>query len=196
MYPAGNGYWCGQYPFWDKGTLVGDNTDCAGFLAPLTNIPVQNMRVLVLGAGGAARAILQGLVERKAAHIDLTTPSNKRHIALADEFGAHPLPWEARHTIAADMVVNTTPVGMHGSLVDQSPYDMTEASHLPSIAYDIVYNPLETRFVREAKQHGIATISGRTMFFEQGNAQFNLWTGKNLPPLAKTALDDALNAQP
>ena len=178
--------------------LWGDNTDIAGFLAPLTAMRMDfaAQTALVLGAGGAARAVVGGLALSGCRHIHITTPSNKSHLPLVQQFSATPVNWEDRHSVEATLVINTTPLGMHGSHEDESPWDFAKGALPPqAVAYDIVYNPLETRFLREARAHGLASITGREMFFAQGNAQFRLWTGMDLPDAARRALDHALDSQ-
>ena len=109
-----------------------------------------------------------------------------------------------RHDVAARLVVNTTPLGMRGKAEQDTPYNFSlnkplapasDANATP-IAYDIVYNPLETRFLREARAAGRRCISGLEMFFGQGDAQFRLWTGQSLPPESRRALEAALGQQP
>ena len=102
------------------------------------------------------------------------------------------------------LVVNTTPLGMRGKAEDDTPYDFSLAGAFSAagaakatpLAYDIVYNPLETRFLREARSAGRRCISGLEMFFGQGDAQFRLWTGQGLPPESRRALEAALGQQP
>ena len=171
-------------------------------------MPLGGADVLLLGAGGAARAVAAGLAApdnaKRPARIFVATPSDKSHLPLADEFGLTPLLWKDRHEPSALLVVNTTPLGMRGKAEDDTPYDFSLAGALPAngaakatpIAYDIVYNPLETRFLREARAAGRCCISGLEMFFGQGDAQFRLWTGQGLPPESRRALEDALGQQP
>lgn len=178
--------------------LWGDNTDIAGFLAPLTAMRMDfaAQTALVLGAGGAARAVVGGLAMSGCRDIYIATPSNKSHLPLVQQFGAAPVNWEERHSVAATLIINATPLGMHGSHEDESPWDFAQGALPPqAVAYDIVYNPLETRFLREARARGHVCITGRDMFFAQGNAQFRLWTGMDLPNAARQALDNALDSQ-
>ena len=182
--------------FWDACVLWGDNTDCAGFLAPLAAVDLTNKKALILGAGGACRALICGLQEKQLAEIYLCTPSNKRHLELAREFGCKDINWDERHNVAVDLVVNATPLGMFGPNLDASAYDFKKAQDLthalPKIAYDIVYDPYTTRFLKEAQDLGIQTISGFEMFFAQANAQFVLWTSQNLPKESKEILRKVL----
>ena len=194
--------------YWKGESLCGENTDVAGFMAPLANVSLAGADVLLLGAGGAARAVAAGLVtaapHNRPARVFVSTPSDKSHLTLADEFGLTPLLWQNRHEPAPLLVINTTPLGMRGKAEDDTPYDFSLAAPLSAggaaratpLAYDIVYNPLETRFLREARAAGRRCISGLEMFFGQGDAQFRLWTGQGLPPESRRALEAALGQQP
>ena len=192
--------------YWQGDRLCGENTDVAGFMAPLAGVPLAGADILLLGAGGAARAVAAGLVSPaphdRPAHIYVATPSDKSHLPLAEEFGLTPLLWQNRHEPAPLLVINTTPLGMRGKAEDDTPYDFSLAAqcapsgNTATLAYDIVYNPLETRFLREARAAGRRCISGLEMFFGQGDAQFRLWTGQGLPPESRRALETALGQQP
>lgn len=181
--------------FWQDGKLWGDNTDVAGFMAPLQalELPVETP-VLLLGAGGAARAVAAGLTLAGFRHIRIATPSNASHRALAERFGLEPVDWEARHDAPAGLAINTTPLGMRGKHEGESPCDFSRLHPADgcALAYDIVYNPLRTAFVADAEAHGRRCITGVEMFFGQGNAQFLRWTGRELPAAARAALDAAL----
>ena len=194
--------------YWKGERLCGENTDVAGFMAPLANVPLAGADVLLLGAGGAARAVAAGLVtaapQNRPARVFVATPSDKSHLPLAEEFGLTPLLWQDRHEPSPLLVINTTPLGMRGKAEQDTPYDYSLAKPLAPataatatpLAYDIVYNPLETRFLREARAAGRRCISGLEMFFGQGDAQFRLWTGQGLPPESRHALEAALGQQP
>lgn len=194
--------------FWKGDRLCGENTDVAGFMAPLAGMPLGGADVLLLGAGGAARAVAAGLAAPRSGdrpgRIFAATPSDASHLPLAEEFGLTPLRWKDRHEPSPLLVINTTPLGMRGKAEDDTPYNFSLAGALPAFsaanatpaAYDIVYNPLETRFLREARAAGRRCISGLEMFFGQGDAQFRLWTGQGLPPESRRALEAALGRQP
>lgn len=182
--------------FWDGDALCGSNTDVGGFLAPLEGLELTEAPILLLGAGGAARAIAAGLRLRGCRAVHVCTPSDTSHLPLAEEFGLVPLRWEQRHSLAAKLVVNATPLGMRGKHEAASPYDFTLAPIPDGLAYDIVYNPLETRFLREARAAGRRCLGGGEMFYAQGDAQFRLWTGQALPPAAREALNRALGCTP
>lgn len=166
--------------YWRDGKLWGENTDVAGFLAPLHAQEDLPQKAIVLGAGGAARAAVAGLQE-----LGLTVFVSARTLekaqALTDELGGTPLPWEERTQAldGAGLVVNATPLGMSGERQEQSPWPAE--TWTPSMtAYDMVYNPLETRMLREAKAAGASPIDGLSMFVGQGLEQFRLWTGQEL----------------
>ena len=136
--------------------------------------------VLVLGAGGAARAVVAALV-RAGAHVTVSSRTAERAAKLAEELGCKSCDWQARHNmVQSNVVVNCTPVGMHPN-VDESPL---HASFLKPglVIFDTVYNPEHTLLVREAESRGCGVISGVDMFVRQAAKQFELFTGI-APPL-------------
>lgn len=177
--------------FWRDGALCGENTDVDGFLAPLAGRRLDCMDALILGAGGAAHAAAAGLRLAGLRRAWVCTPGNRRHIALAERFGFSPLDWSERYRHPADLVVNATPMGMKGELVDENPYDFSRVPGAGT-AYDLVYNPARTRFLLSAAAAGRETIGGADMFFGQADAQFRIWTGKNMPESSRIALAEVL----
>ncbi|MFP5222751.1 MAG: shikimate dehydrogenase [Acidobacteriota bacterium] len=181
---------------WEGGRLVGHNTDVAGFLSPLLELKSATGSVpesaLVLGAGGAAKAVLAGLHEIGVTRITVCNRDFERAAAFASQFLADAVAWERRHSVEARLVVNTTPMGMTGKAPDVSP--LPQQYWTPDhLAYDLVYNPRRTLFLREAQAAGAGVIDGLSMFAAQGAAQFRLWTGLELPMReAETLLADAL----
>lgn len=135
--------------------------------------------VLILGAGGAARAVAHAL-HRAGAIVHIANRTSERAEKLADEINAEALDWNARHKEGCDLVVNCTPVGMHPH-VDESPL---HASFLrpDMVVLDMVYTPETTMLIREAKTRGAQVITGVDLFVRQAGAQFQMFTGK-LPPL-------------
>lgn len=165
--------------YWDNDQLTGDNTDIAGFIAPLLATPKNFSRALILGAGGAAKAVVAGLCELGVSQITICNRSKNRAEALAREFSVSFVEWEVRGNIDADLIVNTTPLGMEGENVGLSPYPK-EAFRDKGTAYDLIYNPLQTRFLTEASSVGWDIVDGLHMFAGQGIEQFRIWTGHTL----------------
>ncbi|EPR44022.1 Shikimate dehydrogenase [Desulfovibrio sp. X2] len=183
--------------YWRDGRLVGENTDVTGFCAPLRGLPgaaAELSPALVLGAGGVARAAVAGLRELGAGRIILANRSPERGRALAREMSCEVVAWEERGDVGPTLVVNATALGMSGERVDQSPWP-AEAFRPGMIAYDLVYNPVRTRFVREAEEAGCRAVDGLTMFLEQAAEQFRLWTGCEMDmALGRSLLAEALSA--
>lgn len=179
--------------FWKDNALCGENTDVEGFLKPLEGQRLKTRRVLLLGAGGAAHAAAAGLHMQGCSMVWVCTPGNRRHLDLATRFGFSPVPWADRHAVRPDFIINATPLGMAGKHAGETPYDFSRAGACSSgLAYDIVYNPLQTRFLAEAARAGWRTISGEKMFIGQAGAQFRRWTGQGLPDAALQTLYAAL----
>lgn len=175
----------------EEGELCGDNTDAAGFIIPLhEKMSVERADVAVLGAGGAARAVVWSL-SRAGAHVTVFARRLEKAKALADEFGtdAAPLTSDARFG-KFDVIVNTTPLGTVGELVNESPARRAQLSGA-HLAYDLVYNPHETLFLREAAAAGLETLGGLQMLVEQAAGQFEMWTNENAP---RTEMLDAARA--
>ncbi len=174
--------------FWREGALRGDNTDLEGFSAPLRNRPPCGL-ALVLGAGGAARAVLAALRQLNVPERILAARDPAKAAPLAREFGCRVLPWAERASVRPRdngfWVVNTTPLGMAGHQRTETPYPVfppAPAAGGPEyLAYDLVYNPLQTRFLAEAAAAGWAVQDGLSMFVVQAAAQFRLWTGREFP---------------
>jgi shikimate dehydrogenase len=178
--------------FWRKGKFLGENTDVEGFVSPLKALSAEFDAAMVLGAGGAARAVLAGLKSLGVTDVRLCNRNPERARRLGEEFGVHVVDWEQRTDIGTDLVVNATPLGMRGDQENATamPADAWKPS---AVAYDLVYNPLETRFLTEAGQAGCRTVDGLEMFLGQGAAQFRLWTGKEMDrDAARTLLESLL----
>jgi len=135
--------------------------------------------VLVLGAGGAARAVAWGLSALGRARVVIANRSRERGLNLAAELRAEFRPLDGLAGLAYDAVVNATPQGMHPN-VGETP--LAAGLIRPgSVVFDTVYNPLETRLLREAKERGARTVDGLGMFVAQGARQVELWTGRPAP---------------
>ncbi len=159
------------------GRLFGYNTDYVGVLSALASrITLAGARVLLLGAGGAARAASFALAESGAnVAICARRPVQAKQLALA--VGGEAIPRESVRTEYFAAIINATPLGW--SHVGGSPLDGGEM-HC-DVAMDMVYRPIETRFLRIAAQRGIATVSGVEMFLAQAAAQWEIWFGNRAP---------------
>jgi len=173
---------------WNR--LEGYNTDTAAALAPLRGrIRLRGARVGVLGAGGAARALLDGL-RRRGARVTVFSRSRRKGAALAERFGARHLPWGRARRFRCDLLVNATPVGMSPD-VTRAPIPSTWIA--APVVYDMIYNPPDTRFLKLARRRGVDVIGGVDMFLHQGAAQFELFTGQKAPlPSMRRAVVEAL----
>lgn len=162
-----------------EGRLVGYNTDWLGALQALkAQTGLQGEHVLILGAGGAARAIAFGVLDA-GGRVTLTDLDAPRAAALARDLRVEAIPLDALDHCPAAILVNATPVGMEPK-IDDIPIDpdLLARYHL---VMDIVYKPLETRLLREAQARGAATIDGLQMLIHQALVQFELWTGRPAP---------------
>lgn len=177
----------------DDGTLLGDNTDARGFIADLRDHAVDpaGKAVLVLGAGGSARAVAFGLADAGAASVRILNRTGAKADELAATIGARfpqcrvaggLLPGDVNAAAAAvDLVVNTTSLGMTPN-VDSSPWPDGLAFHAGQTVYDLVYNPPQTRLLAAAARDGATAVNGLGMLIWQGALAFELWTGI-MPPV-------------
>jgi shikimate dehydrogenase len=165
--------------FWADGKLLGDNTDVAGITAPLAPYKDGLKSALVLGAGGAARAACAALQELGVAEICVANRTAAKAQALAKDFGITAVEWEGRAARPWSLLVNTTPLGMKGEHQDKSPWPSNGFGDV-GLVYDLVYNPVRTVFLNDAKNAGVEVLSGLQMFMQQGLAQFKIWTGVTL----------------
>jgi shikimate dehydrogenase len=144
---------------------------------------------LVLGAGGAARAVLAGLRELGLPAVAVCNHHRARAQKLAEEFGVRCVDWEDRAAYAAELVINATPLGMRGEREGQSPLPPEAWERMEvRMAYDLIYTPPATRFLTEAKAAGRRTQDGLAMFIAQAQAQFRLWTGREFSEADARAL--------
>ena len=160
-----------------EGKLYGFNTDIAGVIRPLEQrLTIENAKVLVLGAGGAARAAVFGLKERGAEVWILNRTSVKAQ-KLARQAKARTIKRADLRKIAFDVIINATPVGM-GNTRDCPLKDQEIQAR---VVFDMVYDPVETHLLQVARAKGIAVIPGIEMFVQQAARQFEIWTGKPAP---------------
>jgi 3-dehydroquinate dehydratase/shikimate dehydrogenase len=160
------------------GKLYGFNTDVAGITGPLEKrMSLRGAKVLVLGAGGAARAAVFGLRD-KGAEVFILNRTAETAQKLARQSGSKTIKKDAVAKTSFDAIVNATPIGMAGIKAPQ----ILEAKDLNTkLVFDLVYNPLETPLLRMARQKGIPIITGIEMFVQQGARQFEIFTGKPAP---------------
>lgn len=160
------------------GKLYGFNTDVAGVIRPLERrLRLNGARVAVLGAGGAARAAVFGLVEQ-GAEVLVVNRTHEHAVALARQAKAKSLKHELLAKQHFDVLINATPCGMAGS---KQALPIAENELNAGLVFDMVYNPLETPLLKIAKSRGLHVISGLEMFVQQGARQFEIWTGKPAP---------------
>ncbi|MBK8456193.1 MAG: shikimate dehydrogenase [Phyllobacteriaceae bacterium] len=164
----------------EKGHAIGGNTDAHGFLANLdARAPGWDSRetALVLGAGGAARAVVYGL-RRRGLTVLVANRTEARAIELAGALGARAIPWEDRNAAcgAIDLMVNTTALGMEGHDAGALPIEL---DRLPdhALVTDIVYAPLITPILAAAAARGLAIVDGLGMLLHQAAPGFEHWFG-------------------
>lgn len=158
--------------------LYGYNTDYVGVLRALEQrMPLRGSRVLILGAGGAARAVAFALAQAGAT-VSILARRKQRAVALARATGGEAI---ARASLAReffDAIVNATPVGMY-PYADRSPLDSRDLNC--RLFFDTIYRPQRTRLMQLATRRGIEVVSGVEMFIAQGTAQWEIWTGERAP---------------
>ena len=161
-----------------RGKWMGWNTDAAAVVEVLTKrLRLSGSRMLILGAGGAARAAAYALrTEGAKVFVAARREDMGRRLARAVEGEA--VSWEGAEGLEVDAVINATPVGMYPH-VNESPLDLARLR--ARLVFDMVYYPLATRFITEARGRGLVTISGLEMLVAQGARQFEIWTGLTAP---------------
>jgi shikimate dehydrogenase len=174
----------------ENGMLTGYNTDGIGYVRSLreeTGIELEGMRVLLLGAGGAARGVAYALAKAGVKRIEIANRTLDRAIELASGIGEFTdtegigLDDLAERLGSVDLIVNTTSAGMHPN-VEELPMnaELIEPEHVVS---DLIYNPRITRFLKEAETRGAKIHGGLGMFIYQGAYALEYWTG-NAAPIA------------
>ena len=177
----------------------GTNTDVTGFLAPLKTRDWTGQTALILGNGGAARAVVAACAELGIAQINVLGRSPEKLQAFldswqgatfADRISVHP--WDALETILPQthLLVNSTPLGM-APHADASPLNPSQMARLPqtAVAYDLIYTPRPTQFLKLAAERGLTAIDGLEMLVQQGAAALEIWTQRSAPvDVMRTAL--------
>ena len=159
------------------GKLYGFNTDTAGVVRPLEQrVSLENLKVLILGAGGAARAAVFGLKER-GSEVWILNRTAATGQKLARQAKARTVKRADLKKLAFDVIINATPVGMGNSKDSPLKEDEIRAHYV----FDMVYDPVETKLTKLAKARGAQIIPGIEMFVHQAARQFEIWTGKPAP---------------
>ena len=161
------------------GRLHGSNTDCTAAVGELEKVTeLAGKTALMIGSGGGARAIAFGL-RRRGVDLAVTDVVPEKARKLAEDVGCRWTRAEDVGTPRVDILLNASPVGMHPN-VDQTPIPRSWLRP-GCVVFDIVYNPIETRLLREAREAGCKTAAGFDMFVSQAVAQFELWTRRPAP---------------
>ena len=160
------------------GKWMGWNTDAAAVVEVLTKrLRLAGSRILILGAGGAARSAACALRAEGAA-VFIAARREAAARTLARSVSAQVVPWGSAEGLDVDAVINSTPVGM-APHVDALPIDLARLR--VRVVFDMVYYPQETRLLADARGRGLTTISGLEMLVAQGGRQFEIWTGQSAP---------------
>lgn len=184
--------------------LHGDNTDVAGFLAPLAPHleEVRKWPVVLFGGGGSARAVVYGVLNvlrPPALYVAVRSEESARRMVseltegddITTDTHVIPINDAGPHISDSCLIVNCTPLGMHPD-VETSPWENVGDFREGQVVYDLVYNPVETRFLRMAASRGATTIGGLEMLIQQASAAYRQWTGRQMPV---EAVRDALTQQ-
>jgi shikimate dehydrogenase len=157
--------------------LLGYNTDAAGFVDPLLRLfeSLAGRRIAIIGAGGAARAAVWAL-QRQQADVTLFARNVTRAQPLAQLFNVACESLAPASFAGYDLVINATPVGS-GALIEQSPVTRQQLNGARCV-YDLIYNPRETRLMKDAREAGCEILGGLEMLVAQAKLQFALWTAK------------------
>jgi 3-dehydroquinate dehydratase / shikimate dehydrogenase len=159
------------------GRLFGFNTDVYGIVAAIEpRMTLQGAQVLVIGAGGAARAAVIGL-KAKGAEVTIVNRTPATAVELAKQLGVKTVKRSEVAKLSFDLIFNATPVGMGPAA--ETPLEENELNTI--WVFDSVYNPVETPLLKMAQAKGCGTISGAEMFLHQAARQFEIWTGKPAP---------------
>jgi len=184
--------------------LIGENTDGKGFLRGVredAGVDPAGKRVVMLGAGGAARAVATELALAGASRIAIVNRTVQRGAAMVDDLRANTgadvqfVAWEGTYAVPADtdIFVNATSIGLYPD-VDAMPDVDLGAARAGMLVCDVVFNPPETPLVKAAKARGLPVLDGLSMLVYQGVIGFELWTGQRAPEaVMKQALRDALS---
>ena len=176
----------------DNGKLKGYNTDTIGFIESLTRdgkFDAKGKKIVLLGAGGAAKAISVALCKEEIMELSILDTDKIKAAALVNGLTSH---FQNRiieiansdslkqFIVNADCIINATPLGMYPK-INASPLDESAPIHEGHLFFDVIYNPVETLFIKTARAKGAKVLNGFGMFVRQGTAAFELFTGKAAP---------------
>lgn len=174
---------------------IGTNTDVEGFIAPLQSLnrDWSQMSAMVLGNGGAARAVVAGCTQLGCASISVVGRNLQKLEEFRESWKNSPLKinlqvykWDLLPQIISktNLLINTTPIGMYPK-IENSPLDAELFAHLPkdTIAYDLIYTPSPTKFLENAQQAGATAIDGLEMLVQQGAAALKMWLQRETVPV-------------
>lgn len=173
----------------DQGTITGYNTDGLGAVKALEEvIPVKNKNVVMVGAGGAARAVAFQLIISGIESLTIINRTPEKALKLKNDIESQiesdissgNLEILGKEISRADILIDTTPIGMYPHDMD-IPVANASMMHSDLVVNDLVYNPLETVLLKEAEKAGAITVSGLKMLLYQGAEAFEIWTGKSAP---------------
>ena len=171
----------------DDKDWIGTNTDIDGFIYPLKNLNLIKKSSLILGSGGAARSVIQGLIKLKLSKITIISRNKRSLNELISNFkndiaieGLLSTNNEINNLIQeTDLIINTTPVGMSNSINnDEIPFgkNFWDSINSKTIVYDLIYNPSPTPFLKFCDKKGCMTIDGTQMLIAQGAKSLSFWT--------------------
>lgn len=178
----------------ERRDLHGYNTDVYGFVEAIPSAlkqSLKNKKATVIGAGGAARAVVTGLAGLGVELIEVYARDEKKALRIKDvltdnfkNIKVKILSFNENCDLSqSSIVVNTTPIGMHGEFEGQSPLSSMSIDSMPNdaIVYDLIYRPRETKLLKQAKKRGLVAIDGSEMLVLQGAKALTIWTGKKAP---------------
>lgn len=183
--------------------LIGENTDGKGFLRSLqvdAHFDPAGKRIVILGAGGASRAIGTELALAGAADLIVVNRTPLRGEDMVNDVRYRTgapiayMPWKETFAVGqdVDLLVNATSIGLYPHVDDMPDVDL-ESARPDLLVCDVVFNPVETAFLRAARERGLPTLDGLSMLVYQGVIGFELWTGRDAPEaVMKAALKEAL----
>jgi len=173
-----------------EGALFGYNTDCLGAIHALREkTDIKGKNILMIGAGGAARAIGFGILS-EGGNLTIVNILEDEGKVLSNILGVPYFHLSEFSRLEYDILINTTPVGMSPEMnkMPIKPLDLKP----DKVVMDIIYNPLKTMLLKESEKIGCSTVDGVSMFVHQGAAQFEMWTGEKAPVeiMRKTVLNE------